>query len=86
MAKSVDLTGKKFGHLTVLRQFRENRIKYCECECDCENHTIKIVNASNLTRGLTKSCGCLSAKSASARRFRSAIGMRFVGCEVIDGL
>ena len=84
MPKAVDLTGEKFGRLTVLRQFRKNKIKYCECQCDCKNHTIKVVVASNLTRGLTKSCGCLSAESASKRRFKSAIGKKFVDCEVID--
>lgn len=82
--KSIDLTGKKFGRLTVLRQFKKGSVKYCECECDCEKHTIKIINASNLTRGLTKSCGCLSVESVSKRRFKSAIGMKFVGCEVVD--
>ena len=84
MPKAIDLTGKKFGHLVVTRQFRENGVKYCECVCDCDNHTVKIINASNLTSGLTKSCGCLLSESARNRRFKSAIGMRFVDCEVID--
>ena len=35
-----DLSGQKFGHLTVLRRVEENgkRVKYL-CECDCENKT-----------------------------------------------
>lgn len=51
-----DLTGQKFGRLTVLKTFRENGRTKCECICECGN--IKIVLAENLKRGKTKSCGC----------------------------
>lgn len=53
-----DLTGKKFGKLTVLKlcKFINGRSLW-ECECDCGN--IKNISSSCLVQGLTKSCGCL---------------------------
>ena len=55
----VDLTGKKFGRLTVaektdLRTKHGSIIWLCKCECG------KSVNVAsgNLIRGITKSCGC----------------------------
>jgi hypothetical protein len=62
MSKFVDLTGMKFGRLTVLRQsgYCKNGKKkqsQWECICDCG----KIVNkpVSSIKQGKTKSCGCL---------------------------
>lgn len=54
-----DLTGKKFGRLTVIRDTgkRPNRVVVYECICDCGN--VKEVIGNNLSRGKSKSCGCL---------------------------
>lgn len=55
---SPDLTGRRFGRLTVLR--RDVSAPYQGrwlCSCDCGN-TITAYT-SNLKRGHTKSCGCL---------------------------
>src|SRR5574344_395796 len=56
----IDLTGQKFGHLTVIaRDGSDNRGKAkWLCECDCENHTQISVLSSNLRAGHTQSCGC----------------------------
>ena len=59
-----DLTGQKFGRLTVISEVpkanregsRKNRPQWY-CQCDCGN-TIQ-VNAGALRTGNTKSCGCL---------------------------
>ena len=58
MGKVIDLTGKKFGKLTVIKRV-ENQGKRTMwlCKCECGNETI--VLGSNLTRLHTKSCGCL---------------------------
>ena len=51
-----DLTGQKFGHLTVLREYDGNdkdRVHWI-CECDCENHNISVVSTSNLKSGITR--------------------------------
>lgn len=53
-----DLTGQKFGKLTVI-EFVEIRFgqPYYKCKCDCGKE--KIVNGYSLKRGLTRSCGCI---------------------------
>ena len=57
-----DLTGQKFGRLTVLRQAPDRikpsgaHSKMWECQCDCGN--IKIISRSSLVSGDTISCGC----------------------------
>lgn len=62
-----DLTGQKFGKLTAIKRV-EDRIyssgKHSSmwlCDCDCGN--TKIVSRSALTKGETKSCGCLKGES-----------------------
>lgn len=53
----VDLTGKRFGRLTVLQRAdgKEKR-SYFLCKCDCGN-VLKIVGR-DIKRGHTVSCGC----------------------------
>jgi len=54
----VDLTGKQYGNLLVIKRADFNigkRIAW-ECICSCGNKTI--VPANNLTSGNTKTCGC----------------------------
>lgn len=59
-----DLTGQKFGHLTVLKLDNiKNRTRYWLCECDCELHNKKIVKERYLTNGDTQSCGCIRGKN-----------------------
>lgn len=57
--KLIDLTGQKFGRLTVIKRVENNNNnKVCFlCKCDCGN-TI-VVTGSRLKTGNTKSCGCL---------------------------
>ena len=58
MTKIIDLMGKKFGRLMVIRRIGSD--KYGKpmwlCKCDCGNE--KIVQGGCLKRGNTKSCGC----------------------------
>lgn len=52
----IDLTGKKFGRLTVIERF-DNKIPVrwlCICECGCYSHP----SSQNLRSGLAVSCGC----------------------------
>lgn len=58
MSKVKDLTGKRFGRLTVLDfAFIKKRRAYWRCLCDCGNKTA--TRGISLTRGDTRSCGCL---------------------------
>ena len=64
--RSVDLTGQKFGRLTVVRfDHKENGRKYYLCQCDCGN--FKIVSNHSLKSGNTKSCGCLHKEILTQR-------------------
>lgn len=56
-----DLTGRRFGRLTVVREAPEKSRAdktawHCRCDCGAEVD----VMAGSLLRGLTKSCGCLN--------------------------
>lgn len=55
----IDLTGQKFGRLTVLKRdgydSRGKRILWL-CKCDCGN-TVRVAGG-NLKNGNTQSCGC----------------------------
>lgn len=56
-----DLTGRKFGRLTVLRlsPVRKHGKAVFVCQCECGN--IKRARGSHLLLGSVKSCGCLAA-------------------------
>lgn len=57
-----DLTGKRFGRLTVLRC--EGKAKHGKyqwlCRCDCG--ALKISDTGQLNSGCTQSCGCLKTE------------------------
>jgi len=57
MRTRADLSGKKYGRLTVL-SYKESRNHgpRWTCVCDCGNE--KIVDGEELKRGKVKSCGC----------------------------
>jgi hypothetical protein len=64
--KFVDLAGRRFGRLTVLVQAenRDGRVVWlCRCDCGAD----KSVKAIDLTRGVTRSCGCLRAETTARR-------------------
>lgn len=64
MAKR-DLTGQRFGRLTVLREDAEvyvspggAKTRRWICRCDCGNELSVLQNALTATRNGTRSCGC----------------------------
>lgn len=75
MSRLIDLTGKRFGMLTVLhRSERPHPRVYWVCQCDCGN--VVEVAANNLTTGHSVSCGC--------RRTNPYIGKRFGQLVVLE--
>lgn len=65
--RTKDLTGQRFGRLLALRRMTEEEagpryVKY-ECECDCGR--MFAASQHRLSRGKTKSCGCLVRESLS---------------------
>src|SRR6185437_10098898 len=69
MRQPLDLTGKRFGYLTVLRRTDErleNSIAW-ECRCDCGN--VRLFAAKLLTGRKRSSCGC--RRSSARPRFEA---------------
>lgn len=67
MGKYHDLTGQKFGKLTVQpnptrRTVEGGSVYYMFWDCVCDCGGTAQVNASSLTSGNTRSCGCLSVE------------------------
>jgi hypothetical protein len=85
-----DLSGQRFGKLTVIR-LSKNRDEHGElqyvCFCDCDsdlpvdNRKIHIVSGRCLRKGYTKSCGCL--KHQVSKNYQDISGMKFGRFEVI---
>ena len=73
MSKFKDLTGQKFGRLLVKCRGPNNKSKNAQwwCVCDCQlnklpnEQELTLVVGTNLTSGITKSCGCLQREIAS---------------------
>lgn len=64
MSKLIDLTGQRFGRLTVIERRGSAASGHAlwHCKCDCGNyHT----TTSNQLHSGTKSCGCLQRERAS---------------------
>ncbi len=86
-----DLTGKKFGRLTVLRQIEDyispkgRYIAKWLCECECGNVTE--VAGYQLTSNRIKSCGCLMIEKAAEigrGRLIDLVGEKFGRLEVFE--
>lgn len=76
----IDLTGRKFNKLEVIRfhgvvkttySYRTVTKKHWVCSCECGNQTV--VSTGNLKSGNTKSCGCHN--TAVRREKRKTHGM-----------
>lgn len=65
MPEKIDLTGKVFGRLTVLREDKKHG-KYIAWLCHCECGSDVAVVGYNLRSGHTKSCGCFHKERAKA--------------------
>lgn len=75
--RSEDLTGKKFGKLTVIGRDLERDKKLIEegksgnshwlCKCDCGNPELRSVTAYQLKTGHTQSCGCYASEKIAER-------------------
>jgi hypothetical protein len=76
----VDLTGRCFGKLIVIKEAPKNKHGHSmwECLCNCSNTCI--VSYGNLTtksKTPTRSCGCLQKELVSKRRKRDYTGQTF---------
>lgn len=67
----VDLTGKRFGRLTVLHLTGEKRGSSLIWHCACDCGKTADVASTDLRKGYTRSCGCLS-EEVHAKTIRKA--------------
>lgn len=58
MGKLINLTGQKFGELTVLERAENNPFGKTMWLCKCDCGTVKAVASTFLLTGQTVSCGC----------------------------
>lgn len=80
MGKFIDLTGQRFGRLTVIDRAPDVKkgVPRWNCICDCGGKCI--VTTGNLRNGHTKSCGCYDREMTSQRSKNNLIdltGKRF---------
>lgn len=80
MPKFEDLTGVKFGGLTVLKRVvKDSKKTYWECQCECGD--IKVSRSDSLKNKITTHCGCKDNSSkkhgmTNTRLFNIWSGMR----------
>ena len=87
MGKLKDLTGLRFGRLTVIELDHKEQCKsgtriYWRCRCDCGK--ITVVKGYSLTSGVTRSCGCLHRQEVSERCLQDLTGLKFGRLTVIE--
>ena len=68
--KLIDLIGKRFGKLTVIKRVKriDSKHVYWLCKCDCGKETM--VRSQHLREGKINSCGCLVGEKHSMRYTR----------------
>lgn len=78
MSKRVDLTGQKFGKLTVIKYDHTEKPvgkSFWLCECECGKETV--VYSGHLKNGHTKSCGCLQVDIITKRSNGNTWGRKY---------
>lgn len=86
MADLIDLTGQRFGRLTVLKKGKGRKTSGGAykatwiCQCDCGNTTE--IDGEKLRRGHTTSCGCFKHENKGSQ-FNDLLGRRFGRLTVI---
>lgn len=80
MSKLIDLTGNRYGRLTVLRKDTDRITKsgsYWICRCDCGKE--KSIKSSSLRRGEIVSCGCYRTEKVMATKEARGLVDNLVG-------
>ena len=58
----IDLSGKRFGKITVLGRIKKENSKRTSFLCQCDCGIKKVSQSEDLRRGKIKSCGCWKAQ------------------------
>ena len=76
MGDKIDLTGKRFGRLLVVKEHEHVKGQLCvwwDCHCDCGNDIV--VRSYSLRNGDTTSCGCYHNEVMSSQRKTNAFDL-----------
>lgn len=79
-ARKIDLTGRTFGRLTVMREngrYKRHEVRWL-CHCSCGRETT--MTGSRLTGGHNRSCGCLRDELRRARAAAVGSAKRVKDC------
>ena len=78
MRKIIDETGNRYGKLTVVSYYGQNKHKQrmWNCKCDCGKN--KIILGHCLRAGHSKSCGCLRIKDRLGKRYGKLVVVEYV--------
>ena len=59
----IDLTGQRFGRLTVIERVSNSSLGHAKwlCECSCAARTRRTIEGRSLRKGWTRSCGCITS-------------------------
>lgn len=70
VSKAIDLTGQRFGRLTIIERGPNSPSGSARwrCKCDCGNETLS--SAAALRSGHTRSCGCLGLEHATQAKIK----------------
>ena len=63
MGKVIDMTGQRYGQLTVIKRGENNKYGKAQwwCQCDCGS-PLKLISGATLRNGSVVSCGCYGKK------------------------
>ena len=67
MARVKDITGQRFGRLTVVGRAENSKDGSTRWLCVCDCGGTAIVRKGNLQKGYVRSCGCINKEKSSAR-------------------
>lgn len=68
-----DLTGQKFGKLTVIERAENDRQGNAQWFCKCECGNMKVVRGYQLTSCKTRSCGCLVGHNGTHHKSKTRL-------------
>ena len=78
MGKLIDITGMKFGRLTVIeRAPSEGHGAHAKWKCICDCGKTTITTGRDLINGHTVSCGCYCRENNSRKKIKNLTGQKF---------
>lgn len=66
----IDLTGNRYGRLTVIEQSGRSSDRHVMWKCLCDCGKVTLVSSHSLRMGCTKSCGCLNGEMSGKRNYK----------------